>query len=410
MNIVYGKAQVLMQMLRLQRKIKTSLLSLEEILEKYAPLSPMIAARHSLEKGTMRKFERRWLDSESLSNKALAPSPGFDGLLLYCYGTGRRLAPNAVPKKCTDDRPLMVAYAPIKETLLEIALDLVACRNVLDNYSQISHDKAAQKEVRFRYEVAMERFRNYVSKAFSPGKVDLIWYSESGERRLNNRKELSAELSRLCQDFYHDAPEINNEIVSGERLSGIAARARRELVEAMATRAEEEKLGFVGWGPEVAIYQSLLLDKKLHRKDPGTGLWYLTLETNDEQLQKLWKRLDQMLGEAGTNGKTVESMIDELRKPPVGLRQGPSLIYLSLYLLVKPEDLIVFCENAYHPYLSAADMALLLKRPDLFTVKAFNIDDVQRRIFSAYRFAIGKSTVLSDSRLRNAAMLQVADH
>ena len=34
--------------------------------------------------------------------------------------------------------------------------------------------------------------------------------------------------------------EINNEIVSGERLSGIAARARRELVEAMATRAEEE--------------------------------------------------------------------------------------------------------------------------------------------------------------------------
>ena len=318
----------------------------------------------------------------------------------------RRLAPNAVPKKCTDDRPLMVAYAPIKETLLEIALDLVACRNVLDNYSQISHDKAAQKEVRFRYEVAMERFRNYVSKAFSPGKVDLIWYSESGERRLNNRKELSAELSRLCQDFYHDAPEINNEIVSGERLSGIAARARRELVEAMATRAEEEKLGFVGWGPEVAIYQSLLLDKKLHRKDPGTGLWYLTLETNDEQLQKLWKRLDQMLGEAGTNGKTVESMIDELRKPPVGLRQGPSLIYLSLYLLVKPEDLIVFCENAYHPYLSAADMALLLKRPICSLLRRSILMMCREGYFPHTDLPLA-STVLSDSRLRNVAMLQV---
>lgn len=386
-------------------KAKLSLVSLDEILEKHLPLSPIIAARHSLKKGTMRKFERRWLDYESLWDKQLAPYPGLDGLLIYCYGTVKQLA--RVPEDCIDGRPLILAYAPVKERLSEIVLELVACQYVLNHYPQMSHDKVARKEVKFRYEVSKERFRKYVEKAFAPGETNLIWYEEGKKCQLENRRELSSKISKLCDEYYKDAPKIDNEIVSGEKLSSAAVRARRELVEAMATKADQENLGFTGWGPEVAMYQSLLLDKGLHKKDSEVGFWYLTLKGNEPELYELWKTLNQMLKEADKYGKTVEDMINILRKPPFGLRQGPSLIYISLYLLVKSENLIVFCENAYHPYLSAADMALLLKRPDLFTVKVFDTDDVQQRIFSVYKTVVEKAKIQVDSALRNATMLEV---
>jgi hypothetical protein len=388
-----------------KEKSKLSLRSLEEILEKHLPLSPIMAARHSLEKGTMRKFERRWIDHESLLDKQLAPYPGLDGLLIYCYGTAKE--PVKVPKVCSDGRPLMLAYAPAKETLSEIALEFVACQYVLDKYPQMSHDKVARKEVKFRYEVSRERFRKYLEKAFTPGTTGLIWYAEEEKCLICNRRELSSKISDLCDKYYKDAPEIRNEIVSGEKLSSTAVGARRELVEAMATRAHQKDLGFTGWGPEVAMYQSLLLAKDVHKPNPDTGSWYLTLEGNERELSEVWKTLDQMLEEADDSGKTVEDMINELRKPPFGLRQGPSLICISLYLLVESENLIVFCENAYHPYLTAADMALLLKRPDLFTVKTFVTDDIQQRVFSTYKGVVEKAQIKVDSGLRNATMLGV---
>jgi len=190
-------------------------------------------------------------------------------------------------------------------------------------------------------------------------------------------------------------------------MSAVAARARRELVEAMAIAPEQENLGLRGFGPEVAIYRSLLLAKGLHRKNNKTGDWYLTLKGSEPELEALWQVIGEMLKQASSAGVTVENIVDELRKPPFGLRQGPSLIYICLYLLVRSEDLIIFCDNVYEPYISAADVALLLKRPDLFRVKTFLADEVQEKAFSVYKAAISRSHVEIDSSLRNATMLGV---
>jgi len=387
-----------------KEKSKLSLGSLEEILEANLPLSPIIAARYAHQKGIMRRFERRWLDVESLSDK-LAPQKGFDGLLIYCYGTQKE--PGKVPKVCSDGRPILVAHAPVKETLSEIALEIVACQRVLENYHQLTHDKVARKEVNFRLRVSQDRFREYLARAFAPGAAGLLWYTEGEKCQILSRRELSVKISELCQAYYKYAPTIKNEIISSEKLSSAAVRARRKLVEAMATRAEEENLGFTGWGPEVAIYKSLLLAKGLHIKNKKTGTWQLTLEGTDPNLNKAWEELDQLLEKTDDQGVSVAAMLDRLREIPFGLKQGPALIYISLYLLVNAENLTVFREGAYHPYLSAADMALLLKRPELFTVKKFITNGMQEKVFAAYKAVLKKSQIKTDPNLRNATMLGV---
>lgn len=387
-----------------REKAKLSIGSLDTTLESSLPLSPIIATRYSVEKGIVRRYERRWLDSDSVSNK-LAPQEGTDGLLIYCFGTGQK--PLSLPKECSDKRPLIVAYAPVKETLEEIVLELVACQRVLESYPQLIHDKVARKEVSFRLRVARERFREYLTKAFTPGSPGLVWYAEGVEVFIPNRRELSKKLSEQCKKCYYSAPTILNEIISGENISNVAVRARRELVEAMVTKASSESLGFSGWGPEVAIYRSLILFKDLHKKNPETGSWYLSLDSDDDALNEVWEELDKLIEKADDRGSTVEEMLNKLRECPFGLKQGPALIYISLYLSVKAETLTVFREGTYNPYLTTADMALLLKRPELFTVKRFVTNDMQDKIFAVYRAVLAKSQLKVDKHLRNASMLGV---
>jgi len=286
-------------------------------------------------------------------------------------------------------------------------LELVSCRQVLDTYPQLVHDKVARKEINYRIKVARQKFQEHSTQVFNPGAPGLLWYIKGRPHEINNFRELSEKLSDLCYECYKDAPTIPNEIVSGEKISGAAVRARRELVEAMATNAEQENLGFTGWGPEVAMYKSLLLSKGLHRQNQETGAWYLTLESEEVELNKLWEVLDKEVEDAADEGITIEKMLNRLRQPPFGLRQGPALIYIALYILVKADNLTVFREGVYLPYLRAADMSLLLKRPALFTVKRFIADEMQDKMFAVYRNVLQSPQLKVDRNLRNATMLGI---
>jgi len=167
-------------------------------------------------------------------------------------------------------------------------------------------------------------------------------------------ESFSSTLSGLCDKCYYKSPRIGNEMVSYHKLSGAASRARRELVEAMATRAGEERLGMKGFPPEVALYLSLLKAQGVHkRKEDGedTTLWHLSLDGRDPNLQHLWELIDNCISKAENRGVTVAYILDELYKPPFGMRQGPAPIYVVLYLLVKSDEVAVFQEGKYLPYI-----------------------------------------------------------
>jgi hypothetical protein len=376
----------------------------DTLLQKYLPLTPIIAARHSYKTGTVRRFERRWLNEEHLTEK-LVPKSGYDGLFLYSFGTDA--VPSYIPEQCCDDRPLFIAYVPHLSQIQELALEATAARSVLAESPELAHDSVARKEIKFRIKVAEQQFREHISQMYLPGSEGVLWYSNGKQVGIHNTRELSATLSCLCDRCYCKCPVIRNEMISYESLSNVAVRARRELVEAMATRAGEEQLGFQGFGPEVAVYMSLLLADGLHRRDEDTGCWRLSLEGNDPRLYDLWKEISECIANAGDEGITVADILDVLCEPPFGMRQGPAPIYICLYLLVKSEEVAVFREGAYQPYLNAADMALMLKRPELFTLKRFSSTNVEREVFDIYRSILSSAQIEDEPGLRNATMLGV---
>jgi ABC-type iron transport system FetAB ATPase subunit len=390
-----------------KKKEQLTVGSLDVILEKYVPLSPLIASRHSYKTGTTRRFERRWVDAELLTDD-IEPNEWLDGLIVYSFGTTSELS--CVPTKCKDGRPLLVAYVRSRRIIYELALDLAAARSVLDESPELEHDSVARREVKARIGMAEQEFHERLERLYSPGSVDTLWYKGGRKVPIHDSRELSSTLSVLCDECYGESPFIGNEMISYHKLSAAASRARRELVEAMATRAGEERLGMKGFPPEVALYLSLLKAQGLHKKKNkgnDTGIWYLSLDGHDPNLQCLWQRIDKCINDAESHGVTVADMLDDLYKPPFGMRQGPAPIYIALYLLVKSDEVAVFQEGKYLPYISAADMALMLKRPDLFALKECVATNVQREVFDAYRNVLNTAEIDREDGLRNPRVIGV---
>lgn len=387
-----------------EKKAKLAIGSIDALLQDYLPLSPVIASRHSYKTGTVRRFERRWLNAESLTED-LVPSKGYDGLFLYLYGNAA--VPEHIPEECCDNRPLLIAYVPSLTTIQELALEVVAARAVLQDSPELVHDSVARKELKFRIKVAEQQFREYIGKLYSPNSEDVLWFANGKQVEIKNARELSSHLSALCDSCYYKCPTINNEMISYDNLSNVAARARRVLVEAMATRAGEKQLGLKGFGPEVAVYRSLLLSEGLHQQDEATGCWRFCLEGTDSRLQHVWKEISDSIADAGDKGVTVADILERLYQPPFGMKQGAAPIYICLYILVKSDEVAVFREGGYQPYLTAADMALMLKRPELFTIKQFTSTKIEREVFDIYQSILHTVKIKKDPGLRNATMLGV---
>jgi hypothetical protein len=83
-------------------------------------------------------------------------------------------------------------------------------------------------------------------------------------------RAFQALLSDLCDRTYHLGLRLDNEFINRRELTSQGAKARRELIEAMLEHNHQNRLGLEGYGPEVAMYYSVLEATGIHRQDEET--------------------------------------------------------------------------------------------------------------------------------------------
>jgi hypothetical protein len=388
----------------MEQKEKLNIGALEDILGAYLPLTPVIASRHAYQTGTVRKYERRWLPQGAITDEIKAAA-GYDGVFVYSFGNSNKLID--LPSKCVDGRPLIIAYMPTQTILRELALEVAAARKLLEDAPQLVYDSVARKEVKFRIKVAEESFREYLSQAYEPGAQQLQWYANGRSIVISNAKQLSIMLSDLFDECYHKCPPIRNEMINYNNISAAAAKARRQLVEALFISPTEKDLGLTGYGPEVAVYRSLLTFEGLHRKEKGKDNYCISLDGNNIRLKYLWGHIEDSLNNAGDSGLVLQDLVDSFKEPPFGLKEGPIPIYFSLYLLAKADEIAIFREGTYKPVINDAEAALMVKRPDLFTLKKYVFSNKETEVFSVYLRLIESAKIEETGSLRNANLLNV---
>ena len=87
---------------------------LVELLSEIRPMDPLVAQRHSYLTGTLRYFERRYLDESTTLSKLSCLNEDADGLIAYWVSEE---LPQRVPTKTTNGKPLIVLCAAKLETL-----------------------------------------------------------------------------------------------------------------------------------------------------------------------------------------------------------------------------------------------------------------------------------------------------
>lgn len=367
-----------------QRRALLAMQPLEKVLREAYPLWPLTASRHSFVTGNLRHFERQWIGLDSLAqNRPFKCDPDMDGLVLYAFG--REVAPSEVPSTTEDGRPILVCYVPCEEEIRDAVLDCAAAQAVLRESPELAHDGVARKEAAFRAQAAEQRLRRLLETVFVPENPEAKWYVMGGPcpGNLASDRDLSRVLSECCDQVYSDAPWIRNELINRNRLSTAAARARREVMEAMVLRSDHAMLGFEGTGPEVAIYRTMLLQEKLHRLGPD-GKWGFQEPGPDSRYRKAWDLWNKILEEAGEGPVRVTDLIEPLRRPPYGLKEGPIPVLLCLYLLVRSDEIALYQEGTFVARLGPEDMELLSKRPELFSLRLFRPDHIHGQVLGLY--------------------------
>lgn len=369
---------------------------LDKLLAQSVPLLPVTASRHFHKTGTLRNFRRVWCQQETLQNPELIPdAQGYDGLILYSFG--RELPDFFPPDQTPDGKPLLIAYSSNQEQIQDLILEAAAASAVLSESPELERDGVARKEARFRANAAQNRLKRFITDIFSPGNPQALWQQGSQRFPLSNSREFSQLLSDLCDGVFDHCPIIRNELINREQLSSAASRARRELIQAMLLEESEPILGMSGTGPEVAIYRTMLLAEGLHQEGED-GKWRLVPPSPNSKYYHAWRAIEKTVEDADNRAVTVPKLINILKAPPFGMKAGPIPVLISLYILTRSDEIALYQEDAFIPYLSPEDLELMVKRPEFFTLKRFSPLGIHSRVFQIYQKILNTGQVPKQTR------------
>lgn len=375
---------------------------LARILSEVCPLKPLVAQRHSYRTGTLRYFERRYLDaSEDLANLCCS-SHDSDGLVGYWVG---EKLPNEVPPNTADGKPLLVVCTAKLDLLRIRALEFAALTKIQKSAAQLQTDGVARREVRHRLVQARRLLDETLAQTFDVGDSDSICWVQGQQETISHVTAFNAKLSDVCDRVYSRSPILWNELINRRELTSQGSKARRELIEAMLERPEQEKLGLQGYGPEVSMYYSLLGDTGIHRQEEEVWGFYPPEEKSG--VWTGWQAIEEFCLQAKEKQQTLDQLYQRLEAPPYGVKQGAIPVLLAAMLLHHVDDLGVYKDGTFVPVLGAEHFELLVKDPSRYAVKYFEIAGLRSQVFQELETIWGKRKRESRLGVRNATLLTV---
>ena len=226
------------------------------------PLKPLIAQRHSYKSGTLRYFERRYIDSLEDLTKLRCASNDCDGLVCYWVD---EVNPTDVPSATADGKPLILLGAAKLDLLRIRARELAALKKMQKIAPELQSDGVARLEVRYRRVQAEQFLDETLSHAFDLAANQNLCWIQGKQEIINHVTNFNAKLSDVCDEVYSLGLILWNELINRRDLTSQGSKARRQLIEAMLEHPGQEKLALQGYGPEVSMYYSVLGETEIGR-------------------------------------------------------------------------------------------------------------------------------------------------
>lgn len=355
--------------------------SLAKDLQASFPPMPLVATRHGLETGTMRYFTTRFVAaSEVMHGRNKAAGEVGDGELLYVVPDNdselqAALAAARGYSRHGDEFPTVYAFPRNARDLREAAVEYLAVVQAIKTWPQLDSDPVARRELAEHQLGASDALANALQRAFGEWADGggAVWVYDKHDTLVSGRQ--SAAASAIFGKVFRSALHVRNELVNRVELSTAAAKARRQVLEMLvsSSTAALPKLGITGHPPELSIYLSVLADTGIHA-DLGDTTWGLRRNEGNRQLATLWAHLDKKLSEGKGCRQNLANLVDLMRKPPFGIREGVGLILLLVYCLTGEDELFVYEDGTLIPKLQADTPHRMLRSAKSFELQRVPAD------------------------------------
>lgn len=371
--------------------------SLAELLSRLLPLPPVVAQRHSYETGTLRYFDRVYLDrAEELQTLDPADVKG-DGLVVYWLA---HQAPKPMATNLADGRPIVVVAREATPQLRSAGLEVAALEFIHQTETALQTDGVARREVRRRLSLACDSLESAFNAVNDDDSSRATWFGG----RKNTKEGFNAALSTLCDRVYHYGPVLWNELINRDELTSQGARAQRELISALLTNPAVPRLGIKGFGPDYSIYASVLERTGIHRSD---GRCWHFAPPSDRGLEHLWRAVEDFCVSARSERRALSELYNELASPPFGVKRGVIPIVIAAVLQYHYDDVSVYHRGSFLPILRPHHFELLVKHPGDFAVKYLALRGVRWNLFRDLQELIAEGETQGPQRVRNATLLTV---
>lgn len=364
----------------------------------YAP-RPLVARRHSFERGTLRYFDvipiSPTLPGEAADAVAQSRADGHIFVLLHDQPDPRRVPLDAMDVHSAAENVIICVPKAASE-VDALSRELAAIDNVQQSLRELHNDRTALREINARKEEVRQQLDDALADLLTPtkrGAHSTRWLHMGRDVPITSRRQLNERLSDIFDSIYRDCPKIHNEIINRRELSSSAAAAQGELLKAMVAHGDAEHLGIEKHPPSKSIYLSVLETLGLHRKRDDRWEFSTGPVGLESSARQMMKAVRQFLDESEAAARSIADLSELLRRPPFGVRDGVIPIIVCAALLAHEADVALYEGGRFVPQLDDAILERLLKSPESFAVRRWHVAGVRATVFEQLAQMLGRSAV-----------------
>ncbi len=352
------------------------------LLNRYYQLSPVIAKSHSYLTGTPRLFEFR-ISDYPISEIPYNETDGYINLIF-----NENISIEDVQKVSQNEKEAIIyGLYNNANSIKNLLFEIEKTRKVIDENQE---DRVAIKELNNILAHQQNLLNHFIISNLYTQKSEIVWIYKGKVIAIPSKKDFNRQISKICSKVYHKSPIFRNELINRHKISSSIHTAKKNFYRALVNNWNLPDLGFENdkFPPEKTIYLTLL-------KENGIDLYSDSPKNNSSISPKstfkdLWSYSNDFINSCKHSKRKISEFILPLTRQPFKLKQGLIDLWTGTFLFIKRDEYALFGENGYIPHINDENIELILKNPDKYEIKTFDIEGVKLDIFNSYRIFLNQ--------------------
>lgn len=354
----------------------------------------VVARAHYIKTGNLRHFNIRFCSPDELNENG----SGFqvehpaDGLIVVVLSetTEQRSRALKVIGKMPVNLQVLFGVSDALEVLNGLVLAVERWYHVERHTPELKDDRYAAEEVSRQIAHANQSLENAIQRYLGfrglaqRGESGIHWlYNGRAVKELDHEGSLQSFLSKICDDLFKSAPHVKNEMVNRNTLSSAGAAARQRLFELMLNFGSHPLLGLSEdkAPPEKSLYLSVLRASGIHAKREHG--WSIEFPEQDRlHMRPALEHIIHILERQPEARVTVDRIIEELRRPPFGVRDGLIPILLVAVYVQHEAELAIYEDGRFVSDVEEFLKMRLVKAPETFEFQLCRITGMKRELLT----------------------------